>query len=837
MCIRDRYQRRVRGILSLHAALMRVLVSHLDGPYGKELPGLLHAAGHTVVGTATVGWPKQPRFVDEIKYTTSEMDSLGEPVHECEGMTEEEFKDWVRLSDGYLVDIFTDVIEARAILQHIARARPNEEEDEAKKLFVALSNISTWANTTRPVDPDAPPVDNGEVSLPEPFKADDRGKDTEEEPGVRLPHPRFKREAGFEQLLCNTEWHNVDPILMCTGLVYGDGEDWLHPFFQQLWISGDIESAALQCSNRVPMVHRADVLTGVRECFGENRPDDNYILAVDESTSTWGEVAAAMHKSLGYVCEDKDPELVAREREEFEVMIEEATHHGYPEYLLFKSDFMLDTGPFVALLGEDVEGESPRWRARSGIVPAMDTVVSEYLTARMLGPKKIFIDTADLDTPCNQVQELGDRLAARFKVPHVTIRYAVEHVDASATQIQSDVTNVLQGLPTTSQVSEEEKAAQAEAAEKVETGVEAEEQKEEEEEGVERAEVPQSVEKSHEQPALTPAAPTDVPVPEAETIPMYESTVQVTKEQEYTKFVTADKRLLEQLYRHVLSNHTCRTRGFVLSGYPKTLAEARALFRDEFKPEPRPADGEEEEAVPAPKVGKDGKVDGELLPQFTIIVEGEAAHSSTLLPPASALISSSDSARERFQSVSRIALSDLETSSKKNVATESVIQTLGLPLHFDKNDPTESLLTRYRERQGELQDEDDAEEGSQLAESRAAQKERAKLENRQEALMPAVEREMHANVDPTNLSAREYALKYAVPAMHKAMCMIGRLRPQDPVEFMANFMMEFDPGHTDYLEPGALIIPPVSYTHLRAHETPEHLVCRLLLEKKKKITI
>ena len=28
----------------------------------------------------------------------------------------------------------------------------------------------------------------------------------------------------------------------------------------------------------------------------------------------------------------------------------------------------------------------------------------------------------------------------------------------------------------------------------------------------------------------------------------------------------------------------------------------------------------------------------------------------------------------------------------------------------------------------------------------------------------------------------------------------------------------------------------VSYTHLRAHETPEHLVCRLLLEKKKQNT-
>eukprot|EP00831_Metopus_contortus_P002058 TRINITY_DN10763_c0_g1_i1.p2 TRINITY_DN10763_c0_g1~~TRINITY_DN10763_c0_g1_i1.p2 ORF type:complete len:125 (+),score=26.91 TRINITY_DN10763_c0_g1_i1:164-538(+) len=29
---------------------------------------------------------------------------------------------------------------------------------------------------------------------------------------------------------------------------------------------------------------------------------------------------------------------------------------------------------------------------------------------------------------------------------------------------------------------------------------------------------------------------------------------------------------------------------------------------------------------------------------------------------------------------------------------------------------------------------------------------------------------------------------------------------------------------------------PVSYTHLRAHETSLHLVCRLLLEKKKKTT-
>ena len=35
---------------------------------------------------------------------------------------------------------------------------------------------------------------------------------------------------------------------------------------------------------------------------------------------------------------------------------------------------------------------------------------------------------------------------------------------------------------------------------------------------------------------------------------------------------------------------------------------------------------------------------------------------------------------------------------------------------------------------------------------------------------------------------------------------------------------------------GTIDIDPVSYTHLRAHETVLDLVCRLLLEKKKKNT-
>ena len=40
-----------------------------------------------------------------------------------------------------------------------------------------------------------------------------------------------------------------------------------------------------------------------------------------------------------------------------------------------------------------------------------------------------------------------------------------------------------------------------------------------------------------------------------------------------------------------------------------------------------------------------------------------------------------------------------------------------------------------------------------------------------------------------------------------------------------------------YMTGFILSIIPVSYTHLRAHETGRNLVCRLLLEKKKRLML
>ena len=69
--------------------------------------------------------------------------------------------------------------------------------------------------------------------------------------------------------------------------------------------------------------------------------------------------------------------------------------------------------------------------------------------------------------------------------------------------------------------------------------------------------------------------------------------------------------------------------------------------------------------------------------------------------------------------------------------------------------------------------------------------------------------------------------------------MMGALNAQDTIKIRTGDSQIAEQNYNEgvkHLQGGDVqnaISKSVSYTHLRAHETPEHLVCRLLLEKKK----
>src|SRR5678815_5135251 len=84
-------------------------------------------------------------------------------------------------------------------------------------------------------------------------------------------------------------------------------------------------------------------------------------------------------------------------------------------------------------------------------------------------------------------------------------------------------------------------------------------------------------------------------------------------------------------------------------------------------------------------------------------------------------------------------------------------------------------------------------------------------------------------------------LKLGVEELRRTVCEREPLSPSTKLKTLNNDELT-KTARRRHIEPPRLLsqlrgdldwIVPVSYTHLRAHETPEHLVCRLLLEKKK----
>src|SRR5678815_4939065 len=94
---------------------------------------------------------------------------------------------------------------------------------------------------------------------------------------------------------------------------------------------------------------------------------------------------------------------------------------------------------------------------------------------------------------------------------------------------------------------------------------------------------------------------------------------------------------------------------------------------------------------------------------------------------------------------------------------------------------------------------------------------------------------IRCNLLPQRIDVRELAfipdaLHESEP--HRTTVQIGRV--VEEMGFDRQLLLAKRRTHADVCDACVHDTIAVSYTHLRAHETPEHLVCRLLLEKKKK---
>eukprot|EP00658_Telonema_sp_P-2_P021452 TRINITY_DN18541_c0_g1_i1.p1 TRINITY_DN18541_c0_g1~~TRINITY_DN18541_c0_g1_i1.p1 ORF type:complete len:260 (+),score=86.05 TRINITY_DN18541_c0_g1_i1:155-934(+) len=229
-------------------------------------------------------------------------------------------------------------------------------------------------------------------------------------------------------------------------------------------------------------------------------------------------------------------------------------------------------------------------------------------------------------------------------------------------------------------------------------------------------------------------------------------------------------------------------------------------------------------------------------------------------PPRSTLSSSSAASdvykRQRLHELHDLIEQYKVEESKRRMANNQVIQDLQAGALWEEIGKQMGGLTRelneFREEvQAQVQDitasldkvSDAAgearsllEEDLQLEEERRDREAKSELAQRGEALHGVVEqikgeiKQMKATADSQIQFSTDSMLETVDAQMTEAQSSARENQEQLQQQQTETEQILREFGHK------IRTVGPVSYTHLRAHETPEHLVCRLLLEKKKKTT-
>ncbi|KAG8011401.1 Adenylate kinase 7 [Nibea albiflora] len=264
------------------------------------------------------------------------------------------------------------------------------ENFKSRKIFILLSTVMSWA-MTKPQNPE-----ETDVVL------------TEEEFRRRRPHPSFRNHHNLEKLV----------------LKLGKGVSWLMQL-PKVPLFGE-------GTNYIPTIHVYD-LGGVLQNIIEVRPKSKYIVAVDDSKNTLGDIVKTISDTLGPGKLNKVPEEEAIAMKAFKP--EEL------EYLCI--NLRLDA--FVIR-----DSFSLHWTSDTGMVANMESIVEEYKDTRQLIPIRISL----VGPPAVGKTTVAEKLCNVYQIHHIKVREVmedkiaqlVEHVFAlNATD--DFLTKRVQGLP------------------------------------------------------------------------------------------------------------------------------------------------------------------------------------------------------------------------------------------------------------------------------------------------------------------------------------------------------------------------------------------------------
>lgn len=357
----------------------KIFIYELDGYLGKVLGEFAKykgfAEGETPIICGSLIDPRNnPTWADEV---IRKDDLLG-------------LKKALLSSDIIVYDVASTPKEATSALKVLLKYDYAENpEEETDKVMIGVSNLLSWYNNKVPV-----PVEGEEAAV-----GDERVLNSDDAP-ERKPHDNYKAQVTVENLIINKGNCKKDRLktyVVWAGLLYGCGEGVLHSLFRCSWLPteevGTDDALSLRRlwrtekklpilgsgANKIPMIHVSDLAGMVLE-LAKRRPEHiKSVLAVDKGETTLAGCVEAISKAL---------------------QKGEVQNLDQNQYLEFMTDFeephinslLLQLNMKMVLANGEVLGygeEDEKWVAKTGFIENIERVVEEYRKWRNLQPVRV----------------------------------------------------------------------------------------------------------------------------------------------------------------------------------------------------------------------------------------------------------------------------------------------------------------------------------------------------------------------------------------------------------------------------------------------------------------
>ncbi|XP_036738250.2 adenylate kinase 7 isoform X1 [Manis pentadactyla] len=582
----------------------------------------------------------------------------------------------------------------------------NEEVShfEKRKVFILISTVMTWARS-KPLGPD-----DSEM----PFTEDDYRR--------RRHHPNFLDHINAEKMVLKfgKNAKKFSTYVVAAGLQYGEEGGFLHTFFKTAWL-GDAPALPVfgDGTNVIPAIHVLD-LAGVIQNIIDHVPKHRYLVAVDDSAHTLGDLVKCISRTTG-------PGKIQKVPKENAFLTKDLTQECIDHFL-------------VNLRMEAVfvkENFNIRWVAQTGFVENINNILKEYKQSRGLLPIKICI----LGPPAVGKSSIAEVLSKYYRLHHIKLKDVIS-----------------------------EAIAKLEAIIAPREGMEGEESEEEEEE--------ENVEDAQE-------------------------LLDGIRESMGQNAGRLDDQYIIRFIKEKLKSMPCRNQGYILDGFPKTYDQAKDLFSQ---------DEEEEEEIK----GKMFPYDKLIIPEFVCSLDASDDFlKERVMNLPENIVAGTHYSHDRFlRTLSNYRDINTEDETVFNYFDELEIH----PIHIDVG-KLEDAQNRLAIKQlikeiGEprnygLTDEEKAEEERRVAEERLAKEAMEEAEREQKDAVETAERiarweewnkrleevkrEERELLEAQSIPLRNYLMTYVMPTLMQGLNECCKVRPDDPVDFLAEYLFKNNP--------------------------------------------